>query len=224
MEHFKGNEKKVDLVLIAFPYKAGFLYGKIKQLCDMKFGLVTQCFLKDNVFKPPTKELNKQTIGNICLKINAKLGGINHVLSTKSKPAVLKRPVMVMGADVSHPAPESRGSKPSIAAIVGSMEPKAANYQVEVRVQDGAQNEEVIHDMRNVTKNLLIKFHEANKGRKPEKIIMYRDGVSEGQFLTVLASELVAMRDACRELEEDYKPEITYIIVQKRHHTSWVIQ
>ena len=124
----------------------------------MKFGLVTQCFLKDNVFKPPTKELNKQTIGNICLKINAKLGGINHVLSTKSKPAVLKRPVMVMGADVSHPAPESRGSKPSIAAIVGSMEPKAANYQVEVRVQDGAQNEEVIHDMRNVTKNLLIKL------------------------------------------------------------------
>ena len=224
VEHFKGKQKKVDLVLIAFPFKAGFLYGKIKQLCDMKFGLVTQCFLKDNVFKPPTKELNKQTIGNICLKINAKLGGINHVLSTKSKPAVLKRPVMVMGADVSHPAPESRGSKPSIAAIVGSMEPKAANYQVEVRVQDGAQNEEVIHDMRNVTKNLLIKFHEANKGRKPEKIIMYRDGVSEGQFLTVLASELVAMRDACRELEEDYKPEITYIIVQKRHHTRWVIQ
>ena len=65
-----------------------------------------------------------------------------------------------MGADVSHPALESPGSKPSIAAIVGSMEPKAANYQVEVRVQDGAQNEELIHDMRNVTKNLLIKFQQ----------------------------------------------------------------
>jgi len=219
VDHFKSKGKCVDLVLISFPFKAGFLYGKIKQLCDMKFGLVTQCFLKDNVFKPPNKEMNKQTIGNICLKINAKLGGINHVLSAKSKPPLLKRPVMVMGADVSHPAPESRGSKPSIAAIVGSMEPKAANYQVEVRVQDGAQNEEVIHDMKNVTKNLLLKFHEANKGRKPEKIIMYRDGVSEGQFLTVLSSELVAMRAACRELEEEYKPEITYIIVQKRHHT-----
>jgi hypothetical protein len=109
------------------------------------------------VFKPPTKELNKQTIGNICLKINAKLG--------VSKPALLKRPVMVMGAD-----------KPSIAAIVGSVEPKAANYQVELRVQDGAQNEEVIHDMKNVTNNLLI--HDENKGRKPEKIVMYRDGVS----------------------------------------------
>ena len=76
-------------------------------------------------------------------------------------------------------------------------------------MQDGAQNEEVIHDMKNVTKKLLMKFHDENKGRKPEKIVMYRDGVSEGQFLVVLAAELVAMREACQELEEGYKPEIT---------------
>ena len=48
---------------------------------------------------------------------------------------------------------------------------------------------------------------------------MYRDGVSEGQFLTVLAKELMVMREACKELEEDYQPMITYIIVQRRHHT-----
>ena len=76
-------------------------------------------------------------------------------------------------------------------------------------MQDGAQNEEVIHDMKNVTKKLLMKFHDENKGRKPEKIVMYRDGASEGQFLVVLAAELVAMREACQELEEGYKPEIT---------------
>ena len=221
IEHFKAKNKKLELVVIAFPYKAGFVYGKIKQLCDMKYGLVTQCLIKDNVFKPPSRELNKQTVGNICLKINAKLGGINHALSAKSKPPVLKRPVMVMGADVSHPPPESRRVKPSIAAIVGSVEPKGANYEVEVRVQDGNQNEEMIHDMKDATKNLLMKFHEANNGRKPEKIIMYRDGVSEGQFLTVLASELVAIRAACTELEEDYQPKITYIVVQKRHHTRF---
>jgi len=166
-------------------------------------------------------KINLQVVGNICLKINSKLGGINHILATKSRPAVLKRPVMVMGADVSHPSPESRGLKPSIAAIVGSVEPKAANYEVEIRIQDGRQNEEMIHDMKQATKNLLIKFHAANKGRKPEKLIMYRDGVSEGQFLTVLAKELNAMRQACKELEEDYQPAITYIIVQKRHHTRF---
>jgi hypothetical protein len=132
--------------------------------------------------------------------------------------AQLKRPLMVMGADVFHPAPESRSSKPSIA---GSVEPKAANYQVEVKVQDSAQNEEVTHDMENVTKNILMKFHDENKGQKPEKIMMYQDRVSEGQFLAVLVAELVAMHEACQELEEGYKPQITYIVVQKRHNTRF---
>eukprot|EP00092_Neocalanus_flemingeri_P007368 GFUD01007955.1.p1 GENE.GFUD01007955.1~~GFUD01007955.1.p1 ORF type:complete len:1043 (+),score=306.14 GFUD01007955.1:186-3314(+) len=219
LKHFESENKKLEMILIIFPFKAGFLYDKIKQLGDIKYNITTQCCLKTVLFKGDS--LNKQVVGNICLKINAKLGGINHVLAPKSKPAVLKRPVMVMGADVSHPAPESRGLKPSIAAIVASVEPKAANYEVEIRIQDGGQNEEVIQDMKNVTKNLLIKFHAANKGRKPEKILMFRDGVSEGQFLTVLARELLAMREACKELEEGYEPQITYIVVQKRHHTRF---
>ena len=47
----------------------------------------------------------------------------------------------------------------------------------------------------------------------------YRDGVSEGQFLQVLQHELTAIREACIKLEPDYKPGITFIVVQKRHHT-----
>ena len=42
-------------------------------------------------------------------------------------------------------------------------------------------NEEVIRDMKNATKKLLVKFYQANAGRKPEKLVMFRDGVSEGQ-------------------------------------------
>ena len=38
-------------------------------------------------------------------------------------------------------------------------------------------------------------------------------------LFSVLASELVAMREACKELEDGYEPMITYIVVQKRHHT-----
>ena len=146
VKHYEQNGKKLELILFIFPFKAGFLYDKIKQLCDMKYSIVTQCCLKGTIFKNDV--INKQVLGNICLKINSKLGGINHILASKSRPAVLKKPVMVMGADVTHPGEESRGSKPSIAAIVGSVEPKAANYEVEIRIQDGGQNEEVIHDMK----------------------------------------------------------------------------
>ena len=215
-------EKMMELVLIVLPFKASFLYDKIKRLGDIELNLVTQCCLKTNLFRKG--EINKQVISNLCLKINSKLGGKNHVLSPVSRPSVLSRPVMIMGADVSHPAPETRGVKPSIAAIVASMEPTATCYQTEVRVQDtslDSWNEEVINDMKNVTKALMMKFFQATR-RKPEKLIMFRDGVSEGQFLTVLSQELVAMREACRELQEDYEPAITFIVVQKRHHTRSV--
>ena len=50
-------------------------------------------------------------------------------------------------------------------------------------------------------------------------ISFFRDGVSEGQFLQVLQHELTAIREACIKLEPDYKPGITFIVVQKRHHT-----
>lgn len=38
-------------------------------------------------------------------------------------------------------------------------------------------------------------------------------------MLQVAWPELIAIRKACISLEEDYRPGITYIVVQKRHHT-----
>ena len=35
----------------------------------------------------------------------------------------------------------------------------------------------------------------------------------------MLQHELVSVREACRKLEDGYEPGITFIIVQKRHHT-----
>ena len=49
---------------------------------------------------------------------------------------VLAKPVMIMGADVSHPAPESRKFKPSIVAVTGSVEPKATQYETQVHQLD----------------------------------------------------------------------------------------
>ena len=52
-----------------------------------------------------------------------------------------------------------QGDKPSIAAIVGSMDPKVSTYECEVRIQKRENNEEIIQDMKEVTKSLLQKFY-----------------------------------------------------------------
>ena len=73
---------------------------------------------------------------NILLKINSKLGGTNQMLHSSITPKVLlDQEVMIMGADVTHPASDFKGRKPSIAAVVGSMDPKASQYKCEIRFQ-----------------------------------------------------------------------------------------
>ena len=68
---------------------------------------------------------------------------------------------------------------------------------------------------------MILRF-EASITRRPDRIIMYRDGVSDSEFRQVLSLELHAMRRACSSIDRDYKPAITFICVQKRHHTRFV--
>ena len=159
------------------------------------------------------------------------------ILATQSLPKCLKKPAMVVGADVTHPDPGSQGQKPSIAAVCASVDPDVGLFNTEVRLQDADQSVEEIIKLREMMSSLLLKFYQRNKGRKPEKIIFYRDGVSEGQFDMVLVKasnilkenftvtgrhdfcsfqEISAIQQACFDLEPGYEPEITFVVAQKR--------
>ena len=100
--------------------------------------------------------------------------------------------------------------------VVGSMDAHPSRYSATVRIQQHRQ--EVIHELASMVKELLIQFYRSTHF-KPTRIIFYRDGVSEGQFAHVLSYELRAIREACMKLEVDYQPGISFIVVQKRHHT-----
>ena len=108
------------------------------------------------------------------------------ILDAQSNPKWLVKPAMVVGADVTHPDPGSQGQKPSIAAVCASVDPEVGTFNTEVRLQDAAQSVEEIIKLREMMSSLLLKFFQRNNGRKPLKIIFYRDGVSEGQFDMVL--------------------------------------
>ena len=49
-------------------------------------------------------------------------------------------------------------------------------------------------DLKTIVMELLREFKIATNGKKPEKIIFYRDGVSEGQFETVQRLEIPQVR------------------------------
>uniref|UniRef100_A0A8C2RM98 Eukaryotic translation initiation factor 2C 4 n=1 Tax=Capra hircus TaxID=9925 RepID=A0A8C2RM98_CAPHI len=216
-QFYAGIEIKVWAVACFAPQKQ----SEVKRVGDTLLGMATQCVQVKNVVKT-----SPQTLSNLCLKINAKLGGINNVLVPhQSRPSVFQQPVIFLGADVTHP-PAGDGKKPSIAAVVGSMDGHPSRYCATVRVQTSRQeisqellySQEVIQDLTNMVRELLIQFYKSTRF-KPTRIIYYRGGVSEGQMKQVAWPELIAIRKACISLEEDYRPGITYIVVQKRHHT-----
>ncbi|CAM6009780.1 unnamed protein product [Sphagnum balticum] len=223
----RTKDKGLDLLVAILPDSNGSLYGDLKKHCETVLGVVSQCCLTKHVYK-----MSKQYMANVALKINVKVGGRNTVLVdalTRRIPLVSDIPTIIFGADVTHPHP-GEDSSPSIAAVVASQDwPEVTKYAGLVCAQ--AHRQELIQDLYKtwvdpqrgqctggMIKELLISFRKAT-GQKPLRIIFYRDGVSEGQFYQVLLYELDAIRKACASLEPDYQPPVTFVVVQKRHHT-----
>lgn len=110
---------------------------------------------------------------------------------------MFQQPVIFLGADVTHP-PAGDGKKPSIAAVVGSMDGHPSRYCATVRVQTSRQetsqellySQEVIQDLTNMVRELLIQFYKSTRF-KPTRIIYYRGGVSEGQMKQVLSDDFL---------------------------------
>ena len=201
----------LQLIIFLFPGRGSTdeYYEEVKHFGDVVYGIRTQCVKSNNA-----KKADMQTMANICLKINAKLGGTTSVIDKGIRSPILKRPIIIFGAHVTHPSPRDV-TMPSTAAVVASMDSHPNLYSAEVRVQK--HRLEIIAELKEMVKILLKRFRENTKA-SPEKIIFYRDGVSEGQFRDVLIYELQAFQQACRELHPSYKPQITFIVVQKRHH------
>ncbi|RKO93090.1 Piwi domain-containing protein [Blyttiomyces helicus] len=209
-----GNsfQERPQLIVCILPNTGVPLYAEIKRVSDTVIGIATQCIQAKHMFAA-----KRQYCANVCLKVNVKLGGMNSYLSNTQLPFVSERPTLIFGADVTHPAPGSPSNQ-SIAALVGSMDAQCSRYAAAIRVQKGRQ--EIIQDLSGMVIELLKTFYQTC-GAKPERIIFYRDGVSEGQFAEVLRSEVEAIRKACTTLEASYRPTVTFVVVQKRHHARF---
>ncbi|CAE6524743.1 unnamed protein product [Rhizoctonia solani] len=207
-----------NLIVAIMPKSSGDIYPAVKRFGDVTHGVATQCMKGDKA-----KGQSPQYFGNVCLKINVKLGGVNSILMPSEDTKFITdpaNPTMIMGADVAHPAPGTEG-RPSFTALVGSVDSIASKYVAAHRAQKSRV--EGIVDLQEMAEDLIKKFQgyqkmvEKKNTLGPKRILFYRDGVSEGQFRFVLENELPALQRACKACGVDTK--ITLVIVGKRHHT-----
>lgn len=210
-----ASERRINMLFVVVPFRQKDAYDKVKRMAELDVGILTQCIKEQTL-----QRLSDNTVRNILLKVNSKLMGINQGLETRCLPECIKNGnVMMVGADVTHPSPDQK-SIPSIAAVTASIDPKCFIYNIELSIQ--TPKEEIIVDFENMIHDHLVQYRQ-RQNALPRKIYVFRDGVSEGQFSHVMKYELTAIKKAYYRLDQRVKPEILFLLVQKRHHTRFFL-
>ena len=208
------------LVLVVLPAVNTELYNRVKRIGDVKVGVHTVCVVGSKFAKS-----QPQYFANVALKVNLKFGGINQLVENRRLGVIDEGKTMVVGADVTHPSPGSSSTAPSVASMVASVDKWLGQWPADLRIQESRK--EMVTAMDSMLKSRLHLWKRLGKHQMfPDNILMYRDGVSEGQYATVLEQELPLLRKACAEVypASDTKkglPKFTVVIVGKRHHTRF---
>lgn len=210
---------KPSLILGVLPSKDTMLYNCIKQTCDVRCGV-----RNINVQAEKLKDAQPQYCANVGLKVNLKLGGGNQSLRPSDLGFFADGKTMLVGIDVTHPSPGSARTTPSVAGIVASVDAAMAQWPAEIRIQTARQ--EMVADLDVLLQSRIKHWANINKGKYPENIVVYRDGVSEGQYDMVIQSELPLLKKACETVyPADYTkrklPRMSIVVVGKRHNTRF---
>ncbi|KAI8977826.1 Piwi-domain-containing protein [Trametes punicea] len=216
---------KPSFILVLLSGIDKYIYPGIKKLCDVDLGLQTVHMLLPKA-RDSRGNRQDQYFSNVILKVNAKLGGINHLLDPSSMRWLVEKKTMVMGIDVTHPSPTSLPGSPSIAAVVASVDDNFVQFPASLTLQRPDWNKdskEMVEKLTEMTIERLQLYRKRNGNRLPERIFVYRDGVSEGQYHLVLREELPKIQAAFKQIspKAPYKPTLTIAICGKRHHARF---
>lgn len=121
---------------------------------------------------------------------------------------------------MTHPSPGSAKGSPSIAGVVASIDGHFAQWPASVVLQESKK--EMVTCLEEMMVERLKLWSKKNNGSLPTRIIIYRDGVSETQYQSVLNEELPPVRDAIKKVYGNRpKAALSIIVVGKRHHTRF---
>ncbi|KAG9488574.1 hypothetical protein GDO78_004885 [Eleutherodactylus coqui] len=198
------GEAKVQLIVCIISGTRDDLYGAIKKLCCVQNPVPSQVVNSRTISNPQKLRSIAQ---KILLQMNCKLGG-----ELWSVDIPLKS-MMVIGMDVYHDP--SRGLR-SVTGFVASMNHCLTRWYSRVVFQ--LPHQEIMDGLKLCLVNALQKFHEVNH-TLPEKIVVYRDGVSDSQ-LNIVQNYEIPQLQTCFSTFENYSPRMVVIVVQKRVSTN----
>ncbi|KAF4992825.1 hypothetical protein FDECE_13611 [Fusarium decemcellulare] len=220
LEQFFGWAKtnQIEFLLVILDSMDSEIYGKIKTLGDCTYGIHTSCVQGDKF-----RDGNPGYFANVALKWNLKAGGVNHKL--RNEFGIIKEgKTMVVGYDVTHPTNMPTGKSddiPSLVGLVATIDRDMGQWPA-VSWEQSSKQEMLDETLTEAFKSRIELWQKHNKAQLPENIVIFRDGVSEGQFAQVLQKELPRIRIACNaKYPNNRPPKLTLVVSVKRHQTRF---
>ncbi|XP_032869778.1 piwi-like protein 2 [Amblyraja radiata] len=201
--HLESNTS-VKIVVCLVTGTRDDLYHAIKKLCCVQSPVPSQVI---NVRTISQTARMRCICQKILLQINCKLGGELWGVDIPLKQ------LMVIGMDVYH---DPVMGKRSVVGFVASLNKAMTKWFSRVAFQ--MPNQEIIDGLKICMVASLKKYYEINHCL-PEKIAVYRDGVSDSQLSTVTDYEIPQLLK-CFDVFSDYHPKMMVIVVQKRIGTK----
>lgn len=230
MKHITGSSK---YIMFTTKMKLDPVHGFMKRL-EAQFGIVTQHVSSQTLNKAIGQKGAFMVLGNLCLKLNLKLGGVNHNLRAcdqliSTNPGMrnvdgtlFPKTRMFVAFDVSHAGPQSFAdrqmkkaqSEPTVVGMAYTIgEPtriRGTYWMQEPRLA-------LISDIGSNFAVALKAFYKETDSL-PLDIVVFRSGVSEGEFKKV-NDEMQELQKAFVEVNHLYRhgmysPSLTCVVVQ----------
>jgi len=176
-------------------------YDAIKKLCCLEKPVPSQVIVGRTISK---KQMLMSVSTKIAIQLNCKLGGEAWALEIPLKKT------MVVGIDTYH---DSSAKGRSVGGFVASVNQTLTKYYSRVSFQHTGM--EFIDALKTNMTAALRRYQEVNRDL-PERIMIYRDGVGDGQLRTVVEHEVPQLKASFSEVSGGYKPKFSVIIVKKR--------
>ncbi|GLV39996.1 Argonaute 3 [Carabus blaptoides fortunei] len=202
-EHIKPE---LQLICIVCPTSRDDRYSTIKKVCCATTPIPSQVINSRTLrnTNPQSNKLNA-IAQKIALQMNCKLGG-----TLWSVRFPFKR-WMICGIDVYH---SKTGGSPAVCGFVSSINEIMAKWFSTCQFHE--KNKEIGDHIKPLFFRALQEYYSAN-AFFPTNVVIYRDGVGDGQMDTCTKFEIMQLQNAIRESGHDIK--LTYIVVQKRINT-----
>ena len=196
------DKKDTQMVVVILSSKRKDRYDAVKRICCLEFPVPSQVVTSaiiDDVRK------RRSVVTKVAIQMNCKLGG---ELWTTMIPM---KNVMICGIDTYH---DSEKKNASVCAFVATTNENKSKYFSRATIQ--STHQELSNNLTITVKSACEFYRKINNGQLPEKIIIYRDGISDGQLKLVTDYEIPQIQSAFKMVDVNYNPNLAFTVVKKR--------